>query len=421
MAVRSDTSAGLRRDLGLLDAAGIGIGAVVGAGIFVVIGVAAGIGGASLLVGLVLAGIAASANALSSAQLAAAYPVSGGAYEYGWRVLGPRLGFAAGWMFLASKTAALGTVALGIGAYLGTILPGVPSRLVAATAVVAFTMLNYRGIRRSSRANLAIVAVSVTSLLILILFAAGDVEFGRLRPFAPGGMPGVLESSAVLFFAYTGYARIATLGEEVRDPGRTIPRAIVITVAVTLILYLAVALVALGVVGADGLAATDAPLERAARAAGGAPLAVTVAVGGISAMLGVVLSQLLGLSRMVLAMARRGDLPRALEAIHGRFGVPHRAVLLMGGIGVVVALTGSLRTVAEAASFTILLYYGIANLAALRMPADRKRFSDAVPAVGLTACVVLALSLAASTIVTGVAVLGGGYLLRFAARAAAGR
>lgn len=409
----------LRRELGLLDAVAIGVGAVVGAGIFVVVGVAAGIGGPSLLAGLVLAGIAASANALSSAQLAAAHPVAGGTYEYGYRLLGPAPGFAAGWMFLASKTAALGTVALGIGAYLGTLLPGVPPRIVAAAAVLAFTLLNYRGVRRSSLANLVIVTISVGVLLALVAFSAPHVELSRLRPFVSNGMPGFLEASAVLFFAYTGYARVATLGEEVRDPARIIPLAIVVTVLLSLALYLGVAFVSLGVVGAAGLAATGAPLERVAHQVGGVPLAVTVAIGGVVAMLGVILSQLLGLSRMVLAMARRGDLPSPLGAIHSRYGVPHRAVVLMGAVGTLVALTGTLRGVAEAASFTILVYYGIANVAALRMPHNAKLVPDSVPVIGLLACVTLALALSVTTIATGAGVLLAGFCLRAVQRAAA--
>lgn len=407
----------LRRELGLFDAVAIGIGAVVGAGIFVVLGVAAGIGGPSLLGGLVLAGIAASANALSSAQLAAAYPVAGGTYEYGYRVLGSVPGFGAGWMFLASKTAALGTVALGIGAYLGALLPRVPPRAAAAVAVLAFTALNYRGIRRSSLANVVLVTISIGVLLLLVIVGAPHVAMSRLRPFVANGLTGFLEASAVMFFAYTGYARIATLGEEVRNPARTIPLAIVVTVASSLALYLAVAFVALGTVGASDLAATAAPLERVAQQIGGRPLAVIVATGAVAAMLGVILSQLLGLSRMVLAMARRSDLPDALGAIHHRYGVPHRAVVLMGAVGTLVALTGTLRGVAEAASFAILVYYAIANAAALRMPGEAKLVPDVVPAIGLVACVTLAVGLSATTVAMGIAVLLAGFVLRGVLRA----
>lgn len=409
---------GLRRALGLVDAVGIGVGAIVGAGIFVVTGVAAGVAGPAFLLGLLLAGAAAAANALSSAQLAATYPRSGGTYEYGHQVLSPAFGFAAGWMFLVSKITAAGTVALGLAGYLEALLPGLPPRAAGIGAVVAFTALNWYGVQRSSRANLAIVAVSVGALLLFVIAGIPSFRVANLRPFAPAGWGGVLHAAALLFFAYTGYARIATLGEEVRDPRRTIPRAIEITIGGVLLLYVAVALVAVGAVGAAALAATAAPLDAAARAFGARWVRIVVAVGGVAAMLGVILSQLLGLSRMAFAMARRGDLPRFLEAVHPRHGVPGNAVLAVGAAAAAVAATGTLAGVAATASFTILLYYGIANLAALRMPRDAKLFSDAVPAFGLAACALLALSLSPRIILTGLAILAAGLLLRRIARAA---
>jgi APA family basic amino acid/polyamine antiporter len=404
----------LRRELGLLDAVGIGVGAIVGAGIFVVLGVAAGIAGPAILLALLIAGVAASANALSSAQLAAAYPVAGGTYEYGYRVIGPRTGFAAGWMFLAGKTTALGTVAIGIGGYLSGLVPGLPPRAVSVVAVAVFTVLNYFGVRRSSLANLVVVGVSLCSLLSLVAIGSFHLDTANFTPFAPGEPRAMLESAALLFFAYTGYARIATLGEEVREPARTIPRAIVVTIGGTLLLYFAVAVVALGTVGAEGLSRTAAPLEDAGRAAGGPVLALVLGVGGLVAMLGVVLSQLLGLSRMAFAMARRGDLPRWMHAVHPVHGVPHRAVVLMGAIGLVIAATGTLEGVAAAASFTILLYYWVANLSAIRMPRQAKLVPDAVPTIGLVACTLLAVALPRDTIVVGLSVLAVGFVARMA-------
>lgn len=408
-------SAALRRDLGLLDAVGIGFGAIVGAGIFVVTGVAAGIAGPAFLVGLVLAAVVATANALSSAQLAAAYPQAGGAYEYGYRVLHPWAGFAAGWMFLASKLAAAGTVALGIAGYLEALLPRIPARPIAVSGIILFTVLNYFGIKRSSRANLAIVAVSLGTLLLFVLTGAGSWRVEHLQPFAPAGWRGTLEAAALLFFAYTGYARIATLAEEVREPERVIPRAIVVTIGGAVVLYAAVALVAVGAIGATAMAASPAPLYEAARAFAPAAAPI-VAVGGLTAMLGVVLSQLLGLSRVAFAMARRGDLPRSLDHVHPRYHVPDRAVLLIGAVAALVAATGTLRGVASAASFTILLYYGIANVAALRMPAQRKRYADAVPLIGLIGCSLLAASLPWQVMATGIAVLLAGSVLRIILR-----
>ena len=402
----------LRRDLGLLDAVGIGFGAIVGAGIFVVTGVAAGIAGPSFLVGLVVAGVAATANALSSAQLAAEYPESGGTYEYGYRVLDPWAGFIAGWLFLASKIAAAGTVALGLGEYLAALVPVLPPRVVAVTAVVAFSALNYFGVRRSSRANLVIVAVSVGTLLIFTAAAAPSFTLDNLSPFAPFGWRGTAKSAALLFFAYTGYARIATLGEEVAQPRRTIPRAIVLTIGGAILLYLIVAAAAVGVAGAKELAATGAPLRVAALRTEASWLPTLVSVGAVTAMLGVILSQILGLSRMAFAMARRGDLPRALSHVHADRGVPDRAVLATGAVASVVAATGTLTGIAAAASFTILLYYGIANIAALRMPDRAKLYPAFVPATGLLACLLLALALPGETILTGLVTLAVGVIGR---------
>ena len=402
----------LRRDLDLFDAVGIGFGAIVGAGIFVVTGVAAGVAGPAFLVGLAIAAVAATANALSSAQLAASYPHAGGAYEYGYRVLHPLAGFAAGWMFLASKIAAAGTVALGLGGYLDALVPGLPPTAVAVGAIVTFTVLNYFGVRRSSRANLAIVTVSVGALVLFVIAGAGSFRLENLRPFAPAGWRGTLESAALLFFAYTGYARIATLAEEVRDPKQVIPRAIMLTIGGAVVLYAAVAVVAAGAIGAAAMSETAAPLFSAAVAFPYPAVAHLVAVGGVTAMLGVILSQLLGLSRVAFAMARRGDLPATLEHVHPKYEVPDRAVLLVGAIAAVVAATGSLRAVASAASFTILIYYAIANLAALRMPPQGKLYHDAVPLVGLVSCAVLAVSLALPVVVIGTGVLLVGFVVR---------
>jgi basic amino acid/polyamine antiporter, APA family len=400
----SSTPSALSRSLGLADAVGIGFGAIVGAGIFVVTGVAAGIAGPAFLVGLGIAALVATANALSSAQLAARYPQSGGTYEYGYRVLNPWLGFSAGWMFLAGKIASAGTVAIGLAGYLEALVPGMHPRPVAVGAILLFTALNWFGVRRSSQANLAIVAVSLGALLLFVAAGLPSFRAENLTPFAPGGWRGTLEAAALLFFAYTGYARIATLGEEVRDPERTIPRAVIITLVGAVVVYAAVAAVAVGIAGAAPLAGTDAPLHLAATRLPLPWVATVVAVGGLTAMLGVILSQLLGLSRMGFAMARRGDLPGWLGRTN-RAHVPGNAVLAIGVVAAVVAGTGTLRGVASAAAFTILVYYFIANLAALRMPREAKLFPDAVPWFGLVACVVLAISLPPA-----VAAVGGGVL-----------
>jgi basic amino acid/polyamine antiporter, APA family len=402
----------LRRDLSLLDAVGIGLGAIIGAGIFVVTGVAAGVAGPAFLVGLLLAGLVATFNALSSAQLAATYPQSGGTYEYGYRLLHPWLGFVAGWVFLASKLAAAGTVALGFAGYFTALFPALSERAVAVTATVLLTLANYVGIRRSGLLNSAIVSVSILALLYFIVAGIPSFEPANLIPFAPTGWRGIVEATALLFFAYTGYARLATLGEEVREPRRTIPRAIVAALGIASLLYTGVALVAVGGVGAEAMAASLSPLEVAARSFELPGVSLAVAIGATTAMLGVLLSQLLGISRMIFAMARRRDLPGLFDHVHPTFGVPDRGVLLAGFVAILVALLGTFEAIVAAAAFTILLYYSIANLAAFRMRREDRLFPAWIPVAGFLSCLSLAFTLPLPVILTGLGVLGVGVLWR---------
>jgi len=327
-------------------------------------------------------------------------------------VLHPWFGFAAGWMFLASKLAAGGTVALGFGGYVAALVPGVPPRAAAVAAVVLLVLANLFGIKKVGRLNTVVVAVTLLALLYFVIAGLPSLSLDRFEPFAPQGTRGVLEAAALLFFAYTGYARIATLGEEVREPRRTIPRAIVLTVAISAVLYLAVSVVAVGAVGAEALAGTASPLQRAAGAFALPGAAGVVGLGGTTAMLGVLLSQVLGISRMLFAMARRGDLPRAFGRVHETHQVPHVGILTTGVVIVVLAVFGTLEVVVATAAFAILLYYGIANLAALRMAPADQIFPIWVPVLGLASCLLLAASLAPVTIATGLGLLAVGFGFR---------
>jgi len=408
----SGTNGALRRDLGLIDAVGIGLGAVMGAGIFVVIGVAAGVAGPAFLVGLAVAGLAAAFNGLSSAQLAANFPQSGGTYEYGYRLVHPAAGFAAGWMFLASKLAAAGTVALGFGHYAAAMVPAVAPVPVAVGAVALLTVANLLGVKRAGTLNLMIVLVTLSALGCFVAAGWSAVERTNFLPFAPHGWRGVAESCALLFFAYTGYARLATLGEEVRDPARNIPRAIILTLVLSFLVYLTVGVVAVGSVGADAMAAGRAPLEAAAETFGHPWVPQVLAAGAATAMLGVLLSQILGISRMMLAMARRGDLPRVLAQISQSRGVPVPAIVLTGSIAATLALAGRLETIIAAAAFTILIYYSLANLAALRLPAGQRLYPPWIAWAGLATCLAMASALPLHTIMIGIGLLAVGFALR---------
>jgi APA family basic amino acid/polyamine antiporter len=376
----------LPRQLDVFGATMMGLGSIIGTGVFVSIGIAAGIADGGVVVAIVVAAAVATCNALSSAQLAANHPVSGGTYEYGYRYLNSWLGFSAGWMFLCAKTASAATAALGFAGYLLNAV-GQDSRwliFLAIATVAILTAVVLAGIRLSKRVNIAIVSVSLASLAAFVVAGTPSISVERLQ-FAPAPLP-LLHATALMFVAYTGYGRIATLGEEVLEPHATIPRAIIITLVVSALAYLAVAVVGVGAAGADRLARAAveqaAPLEVVAR---DFPLRVhwLVAIGAMTAMLGVLLNLLLGLSRVLLAMGRRGDMPRGLANVSA-------AVVVTGIAIAALAATGNVKTTWTFSAFTVLVYYAVTNAAALRLSAEERLYSRGWAWVGLVACLLLA-------------------------------
>ncbi|MER7686128.1 APC family permease [Streptomyces sp. NPDC097610] len=394
----------LRRTLGVGDAVVIGLGSMVGAGIFAALGPAARAAGSGLLLGLAIAAVVAYCNAMSSARLAALYPASGGTYVYGRERLGAFWGYLAGWSFIVGKTASCAAMALTVGAY---VWPG-QAHAVAVGAVVALTAVNYGGMHKSARLTRVIVSVvlAVLASVVVVCLGSDTSEAGRLDVGVSSGAGGALQAAGLLFFAFAGYARIATLGEEVRDPSRTIPRAIPTALGVALVVYAAVAVAVLSVLGPEGLGRASAPLADAVRTAGVPGLVPVVRVGAAVAALGSLLALILGVSRTTLAMARDGHLPGALADVHPRFQVPHRAELAVGAVVAALAATVDVRGAIGFSSFGVLAYYAVANASAWTLstaPAARL-----VPVVGLVGCVILAFALPALSAVVGAAVLGVG-------------
>ncbi|MFG2118947.1 APC family permease [Streptomyces sp. NPDC048710] len=408
---------GLRRTLGVRDAVVVGLGSMVGAGVFSALGPAARAAGPGLLIGLAVAAVVAYCNAMSSARLAALYPASGGTYVYGRERLGAFWGYLAGWAFVVGKTASCAAMALTVGAY---VWPG-QAHAVAVAAVVALTAVNYGGIQKSAWLTRVIVAVvlAVLACVVVVCLTSAEADAGHLGIGVSSGVGGVLQAAGLLFFAFAGYARIATLGEEVRDPARTIPRAIPLALGIALVVYVAVAVAVLAVLGADRLGHAAAPLAEAVRAAGAPGLAPVVRVGAAVAALGSLLALILGVSRTTLAMARDRHLPRALAAVHPRFQVPHRAELAVGAVVAVLAATVDVRGAIGFSSFGVLVYYAVANASAWTLrPALSARL---VPALGLLGCATLAFALPAASVAVGAGVLALGVVAYGVRRWWAGR
>ena len=406
------TQPGLARRLGTVDAVIIGLGSMLGAGVFAAFSPAAAAAGAGLLIGLAVAALVAYCNATASAQLAARYPTSGGTYIYGRERLGPWWGFLAGWGFVVGKIASCAAMALTFAVYL---VPSAWIRPVAIAAVIILAAVNYHGITRTAALTKIIIAIVLATLALVVIASLGGPRLtASVQPwdFLAGGWYGILQSAGLLFFAFAGYARIATLGEEVRDPERTIPRAILIALSVVVLIYLVVAVSILIAIGPAGVAATAAPLAAAVEAAGWTWASLLVRLGAAAAALGALLALIAGIGRTTLAMARHDDLPRWLAAVHERHQVPHHAEVAVAGLVCLLILLVDLRGAIGFSSFGVLLYYLIANVAAYTQGSDRRRFPRILQIIGVLGCGTLVLSLPLRAVLSGALVYAAGICYR---------
>jgi APA family basic amino acid/polyamine antiporter len=419
----------LKRELGVFGATMMGLGAILGTGVFVSIGIAAGIAGPAVIIAIALAAVVAVCNGLSSAQLAANHAVSGGTYEYGYKYLNSWFGFIAGWTFLLAKSASAATAALGFGGYLLNLF-GVASLEwlipLGLVAVIVLTLIVLRGLHQSNVTNIIIVTITMAALALFVLSGIPtflDAGTDNLTPFFnTSGNPiaNVLQAAALMFVAYTGYGRIATMGEEVREPRRTIPKAIIAAMILTAILYMGVAIVAVGTVGTEVLSNTTqtqtAPLEIAARSFNIPTVSKLVAIGAITAMLGVLLNLILGLSRMLLAMGRRHDMPPATARLDAQNTTPYVAVVVIGAAIAALVLIGNVKTTWSFSAFTVLIYYAITNLAALRLNDKERLYPKWIAWVGLAACLFLAFWVEVQIWLVGLGMLGIGLVWHFIAQ-----
>ena len=382
----------------------LGLGSIIGTGVFVSLGIGISMAGPTVLPAIALAGLVAMCNGLNSAQLAANHPVSGGTYEYGHRWLNPSLGFVAGWMFLCAKSASAATAALGFALYLA------PDHQipVALTTVALTTGITLTGMQRSNTVNALIVGAVLLALLAFVALGAPAIDADPERwqtTLQPGQFGQLLPTAALMFVAFTGYGRIATLGEEVTEPRRTIPRAVLTTLILSMLLYIGVAWVSLA--NAENEIGS---LANLAEEFSGSTLRKVMLVAAAIAMVSVLLNLVLGLSRVVLAMGRRSDLPKATAHIREASSVPTVATAVVGVLIAGLVCLGDLKLTWTFSAFTVLVYYALTNLCALRLKPEERLYPTWTAYAGLIGCGSLALFVEWRVLLTGMSLIGMGLV-----------
>lgn len=405
-------SSRLARRLNTTDAVVLGLGSMIGAGIFAAVGPAAAAAGSGLLIGVLIAGVIAYLNATAMAQLAALYPESGGTYVYGQKQLGRVWGFLAGWGFVVGKLASCTAMALTFAFYAAPEY----AKPLAITSVLFLTLVNYFGVKKTAFVTKMLVSAVLVSLAIVAFasLSGGAANTSRLSGWMDrGGIAGTLQSAGIMFFAFAGYARIATLGEEIISPQKTIPRAILIALGMTLFIYISIITIAILCVDIESLAHAKAPLVLAVESGAYSHWVPVVRIGACFASLGVLLSLMAGISRTAFAMAANRDIPHWFSAVHPKHKVPHRAELAVGLIIALVVSVADLRSTIGFSSFAILVYYAIANIASWTLKPEQRRFPRWMSLAGAVSCAVVAFNLPLISVVVGILLFGLGLLIYF--------
>jgi len=386
----------LLRSLSLFDATSIGVGAIIGAGIFVILGVATSLAGPAVLLSVLIAGVCSVFTALSFSRLSSAISKEGGAYEYAFELFSPFIGFLTGWMWIFAQIVVGATVSIGLATYLALFIP-LPINIVAAGACLVFALVNLVGVKESATLNNALVVFKVAALLLFIAVGASHIQLSNFQPFLPNGFSGVISGAALIFFAYLGFGRIAIVSEEVKNPEKTLPLSILLALGISAVLYLLVSFTAVGVSGPGRISASGSPLADAMKITGNELATTLVSLGAIFAIASVLLTTVLGVSRVSFSMARNGQIPEFINSLHPRFGTPYVSILLTGLLMAALAFTGNLLQVASIASFSVIVTHVLVNYAAMavstKQPKFRIPFYPLPPVLGIVSCAALALSL----------------------------
>jgi APA family basic amino acid/polyamine antiporter len=402
----------LKATLSLWDATAINVGAIIGGGIFVVTGIVASLAGSAMVISIVIAGIIALFTALSFTELSTWQPVEGSAYEYTRQLVSPFAGFLSGWMWAISNMFGGAAVSLGFAYYLGVAIPGLPVNVVAAAICLVFTTLNFLGVHQSAVLNNVFVAVKLVMLGFFVIFGLFFVQAGNFVPFEPLNA-GVLFGAFFIFFAYGGFARATIVAEEVKDARRNVPKAVLLSLGISTAVYILVGIVAVGLVGADVLASSSSPLASAIGVSGSSLAVQVVSVGGLVATASVLLTAVLGVSRMMFSMARRCDLPKVLSKLHPRFCTPYVSVWAAGMAMILLVLFVDLQSVVAVSTFALLFWYIFANASAFRLKTEKRLFPRFLPLLGLATCLTLfvaVLFLAPTAWIIGIVCLAAGTI-----------
>ena len=378
----------LKPVLGLLDATAINVGAIVGAGIFIVTGIAAGVAGSAMIVSMLIGSVIALFTALSFSELTAWLPKEGSVYEFSYRLVSPFVGFLSGWMWILSNTFAGAAVSLGFAYYFTALFPVLPTNVVASIICIIFTALNYIGTRKSALLNNFLVGTKIVILIFFVIFGLGYINTANFTPFEPLQV-GVLYGAYYMFFAYGGFARVAVVAEEIKDAKRNVPRAILISLLVSTIIYMLVGTVAIGLVGAPTLSNSNSPLNEAMRVTGNTTGIYLISIGGLIATASVLLTQILGVSRVGYAMSKRRDMPQIFAKLHPKFDTPYYAIWILGIIMALLVLFVDLTKVVAISTFATLFYYSIANIAAMHLKGKNRLYPSIVPVLGISTCLLL--------------------------------
>ncbi|MBO3801909.1 MAG: amino acid permease [Thermoproteota archaeon] len=354
----------LKRKLNLVDAISIGIGAIIGAGIFVLIGVAAGLAGPAVFIAVIISGLSATFTALSFSELGSALPKAGGVYEYGHELISPSIGFVLGWMWIFGNIVLGATASLGFGFYVSSIFSFIPFKVGAAIVILFVVLINIIGVKQSAIVNNVIVLIKVGVLILFVILGLPKIKLSYFDDLFPNGFIPLLQAAALFYFAYIGFPRISTTAEEVKNPEKNIPLAILFSLFVSSVIYLFTSITAVGLIGYKSLGSSSTPVADAASELG---IRGIVTLGALCATFSVILTSVMGQSRIFFAMARNEEMPHMLSKIHSKFETPVYSILVSGLIMLTLALTVDISNLAYLGSFSVLFTHVFTNYASIKL------------------------------------------------------